>query len=141
MHENQYKHKCEHCEMGFSEKESLKVHLFKKHAIKDLGLKFTCTVEGCGRVFCKGKFLEYHMAQHEGRPQFTCEECGKQFYDKRRFSQHRYIMHESRRREKVKCDICGAEFGCRDYLLRHKRTVHKIIPVKRQEKTFVAIIK
>lgn len=137
MHEDKYKFRCNQCGRGFAEEEPLKVHSFKKHGIGRVeDLRWRCEVEGCGRIFLRRHRYSKHMSMHydEGKgPQFTCEECGKQFWEKYSLTYHKKGIHESKEKnEKFTCEVCGAEFGFKDYLVRHKRVVHKIFPQRRK---------
>ncbi len=128
VHENTLKTPCEHCGLGIDvgNKERMNIHLWKVHQRRDVPLRWKCEVEGCGRICYTGRQLELHMTRHRGTPQFCCEECGKEFYNKHHLKEHVMAMHESRRGgEKVKCEICGMEFSYWKYMIRHRRTVHE----------------
>ena len=83
-----------------------------------------------GKVFRNKRNLKRHQDTiHEGRRDYQCEHCGKEFAWKQAYQNHVQVVHEGktpRVREKDKmCPQCGRGFACNDHLTRHIEHVHE----------------
>ena len=105
------KNQCTICGKLFYQPCKLKEHMEKAHLkskiheCKDCGAKF--------ETF--GKY-HYHMANFHSKEQFICEECGKNFPNKLRLTEH---MTSHLDRTHV-CEDCGLSFKTEKALQQHK---------------------
>ena len=59
----------------------------------------------------------YSFPVHEGRKDYKCENCGKEFAHLGSLNQHIKLVHEGRK-DKV-CNICGKKMGTTSQLKEH----------------------
>ncbi len=73
------KHKCHHCPKSFSKHCNLSSHELAHSSDRP----HSCSIPGCGRSFKRAKALTAHVrrahAQAGGRPEYLCQDCGKNF--------------------------------------------------------------
>ena len=146
---------CPTCGHLFSSKQSLSEHMLRKHKLKldetvdeecrcDICNKtyirlcylkrhieshgfgkgrFEC--DHCGKIFCRGQTLRYHMNTHTDERPCVCETCGKRFREPSTLFVHKLIHIGD---ENKKCCICHKRFATAASLETHQR-LH--IPDKR----------
>ena len=77
---------------------------------------------------CKAIFDNYNLKRHlrnvhEGKIDYKCVHCGKEYVDKKGLSTHIKSSHDNVRDEQ--CNQCGKLFFTKDVLNRHIRNIHK----------------
>ena len=70
---------CAHCDEKFRHKGKLKHHLLSHTESRDM---FKCEWEGCGRLYCEKRNLDFHIRTFHKGNKFTCAVCEKQFATK-----------------------------------------------------------
>ena len=76
------RHKCPHCEAGFSTGSKLERHLVTHKETKE----FKCPT--CSREFLVEKNLLVHQKVHLGKRDHACGDCGKQYYTRSGLASH-----------------------------------------------------
>ena len=64
----------------------------------------------------------YYFSDHEGKRDYLCNICGKDFGKKQKLIQHRYVVHEAKKTHK--CKECNKSFYTRGSLEKHHSNVH-----------------
>ncbi|XP_039448831.1 transcription factor grauzone-like [Culex pipiens pallens] len=107
---------CEHCGKALTSEKSLKSHVERKHAVKDV----FCDI--CNKPFSKST-LEAHKRVVHTLPSLMCTKCPKMF--RSNFALNRHLdEHEDKVKERVKCSICGVTFKHKYILTKHIDSVH-----------------
>lgn len=117
-HTGKKPHKCNQCEMAFSDPASLKCHALKHLESRN----YVCQI--CDKKFFTDKFLEIHMRIHKERD-FKCEYCEKGFY--RRTELQIHVRNHTGERP-FACDKCPKKFAKKSYLNQHYWTHAKRKP-------------
>ena len=132
MHLHKTPHKCNLCNMYFSEATTLRRHMPRHDVAAE---KFKCTVkvkdkEGneheCGKEFISQSKLVDHQVVHKSATPFMFTHCKKKSF-KRQKGQlaHEKICEDNPNKEDlVKCRLCPKEFKERKSMLRHFRGAH-----------------
>ena len=67
--------------------------------------------------------LKRHVRQkHEGKRDYKCEHCGKEYFEKRRLDGHIKREHDNVRDEQ--CNQCGKLFVTKEVLNKHIKYTH-----------------
>ena len=98
-HLNLYRCEAKNCDKTFIEKANLKRH-YKLHfpTVK----KYKCTYPGCNKSYTATNNLTIHYRIHIGSKPYTCQKCGKGFFDKANYNYH-YAKHINTNRENLSC--------------------------------------
>lgn len=84
---------------------------------------FVCSVENCGKSYCKASHLKAHMRRHSGQKPFVCDFDGCKW----RFSRSDELARHKRSHTGYKpfvCDLCDKAFSRSDHLNKHAK-VHR----------------
>ncbi|XP_055683964.1 gastrula zinc finger protein xFG20-1-like [Lutzomyia longipalpis] len=102
--------KCSNCGNRFTKKTTMEHHEYMCKNRKKTSLK-------C--VFCRRKSKKkiYKKKQHESRPTYTCEACGKSFIIKRSLEVH---LNPQFTTPRYVCSICNEKFQNECLLKQHK---------------------
>ncbi|XP_062716753.1 zinc finger protein 708-like [Aedes albopictus] len=107
---------CEHCGKALTSEKSLKSHMERKHAAKDV----TCDI--CNKPFSRSTLESHRRVVHESAS-YMCTHCPRMFKSKFSLNRHQE-EHEDKVRERVKCQICGVTFKHKYILTKHIDSVH-----------------
>ena len=78
--------------------------------------------EKCGTTIDK-TYLQRHLRiVHEGKRDYKCEHCGKEYADKKGLSTHIKSSHDNVRDEQ--CNQCGKLFFTKEVLRQHIKNIH-----------------
>lgn len=135
-------YECETCKLSFTFKSELSLHRnkhkktkceicnalirtdnFRKHLMLHNAAPMNCKL--CGATCKNIESLRGHIYyQHKMQPDtYVCEECGKKFRTKYKFSLHKKKEHTGLRA--FKCETCGKGFFTKGNLMTHDRMTHK----------------
>ncbi|XP_014243717.1 zinc finger protein 664-like [Cimex lectularius] len=136
--------KCASCNKVFTSKISIRLHMLKRHRVKNLytcelcGIRLDTSPELCNhinsehksiddRYYCRKcdynttNYAEISSHTHENH---TCKDCGRSFKTVDKFENHKLSHSKEKKLEKnFTCDTCGKRFafGCllRDHINLH----------------------
>ena len=122
------RHKCEICELKFSNISKKLIHMASDHDIKK---SIKCII--CGRKFSTNRNLNRHIKSiHAGKKRKSeksttlqkniCDVCGRSYVDKRDLTSHIASVHEGKK--SFICEKCGAGFAAKKSLQKHIISVH-----------------
>eukprot|EP00124_Ichthyophonus_hoferi_P003693 Ihof_evm3s337 gene=Ihof_evmTU3s337 len=96
--------------------------------------KYTCSYEGCFKVFTRPCRLEEHQFTHRNERPFPCEypDCHHTFTRKCHLQRH-MRQHTGDRRYKCTVEGCEAAYVVSHHLKRHLRQHNKTLPFKCEE--------
>lgn len=124
---------CEECGSDYSSKQTLNLHISKKHAPVDTGTEVVCS--HCQEQFINSDHLMTHMASvHPEEIQvpnfslFICGYCEKEFPTKIGLRTHIKLHSEVKPSPKFVCETCGKEFLALSKLKKHSLTHSGIKP-------------
>lgn len=118
IHKNKHrKTKCEICNAV------IRTDNFRKHIMLHNAAPMNCKL--CGATCKNIESLRGHTYyQHKMKADnYVCEECGKKFRTKYKFSLHKRKEHTGLRA--FKCETCGKGFFTKGNLMTHDRMTHK----------------
>ena len=103
------------------------------------GLKIQCAT--CNKFVAPSYMYQHHQRNHDERKTIhTCNQCGKQFHEKRRLENHRQTLHgyqillegdtDKVPVRNVMCDVCDAMFFTADGLQQHMTRQHREDPIR-----------
>lgn len=118
LHKNKHrKTKCEICNAV------IRTDNFRKHLMLHNAAPMNCKL--CGATCKNIESLRGHIYyQHKMKADtYVCEECGKKFRTKYKFSLHKRKEHTGLRA--FKCETCGKGFFTKGNLMTHDRMTHK----------------
>lgn len=81
---------CDLCEMRFSLRISLKMHIMKIHR-EEKSRPFVCEI--CQKGFPVKSNLEEHLLIHSGEKKYECDICRKKFHEKSTLLHHIRVVH------------------------------------------------
>ncbi|XP_062550708.1 zinc finger protein 236-like isoform X2 [Armigeres subalbatus] len=94
VHTQEKPFKCSHCDMSFSQKVNLEVHLGKKHNVHVRSAQpklFIC--EYCTKSFDRPSTLQIHVRTHTKERPFCCRDCPKSFTSNSALATHIKANH------------------------------------------------
>ena len=122
-HKKLKNHVCHHCGISYSEKRSLKKHLFLKHNEGDPIKTYKCSK--CEKVYKHSKQLKEHIIRaHERIVIHPCDRCTYTSYIKSDLHAHIRNIHEGHKPNK--CELCGTAYLYKRDLIKHKERNHQI---------------
>ena len=106
---------CEICEVCFTTKRSLKLHIASVH-----GKQKPYNCELCNTKFTQQGSLKAHIESvHEGKKPFQCDYCGFRTSAKQKLTVHIEGTHEGK---KHYCSYCDKNYTQRGTLVSHMRS-------------------
>ena len=78
--------------------------------------------EKCGTTMDKSYLPKHIRNVHEGKKDHKCQNCGKEYTDRKNLSCHIKRAHDNVRDEQ--CNQCGKLFFTKEVLNRHIRNIH-----------------
>lgn len=87
----------------------------------DENVVYRCCV--CQKAYPNGEEIVTHMLRHKEYKPFSCNECGKSFFDKYKLRQH-LNTHDPNVPKNFICEFCQRAFAAQDYLNCHIRRKH-----------------
>lgn len=112
-------YECDICHKKFKNVNSVKQH--RQLHDKPSALIHTVSCGICGKSY-KGKAgLNAHMLIHS-TPQFNCDICNMEFYDKQRYQYH--IMSKHLKQKNFQCNECSKSYFKKSDLKRHVLAAH-----------------
>lgn len=96
-----------------------------EQAVSQCTAEMTWTCSACGLTFSSKNRLKLHMKGHLGQLDYSCEMCGKKFWNSVDLEGHISAKHTN---IKVHvCPLCGKSFSYRKTLARHMKNDHKTL--------------
>lgn len=114
-HKNLFTCTYERCNKCFREIINLKKH-FKSHFTKQK--IHCCPYPGCNKKFTESYNLTIHYRHHTGDKPYSCEICGKRFFDRTNYKYHINVKH-------IKVDV-------KDTICQHKGCNRKSKTIKQK---------
>jgi hypothetical protein len=151
-HHLKRKQKCILCSKSFHRSTYLLIHLRNKHAndFFDCEYNVNCTKvfkteeerksyflnvqKSCPKlakcIYCKKMYfdLSCHMQHHHSLEAIKCKYCATYFFSEEDREKHQLEVHESDKKEKSQCSICGKFFSSTS-IYGHMRRIHDIDPI------------
>ncbi|XP_031628730.1 zinc finger protein 813-like [Contarinia nasturtii] len=87
-HTGEKPYACEHCPKRYKQKSHLDQHIGTH-----LGVKYTCEINGCNKVYSKRWSLKVHMFTHSQVKPHQCTECAAEFTRRDKFKIHLKSVH------------------------------------------------
>lgn len=106
-------HKCNFCQLKFTNMEKLQGHTSKDHATT------TCRCMFCFETFDTMAKVDEHIYTTHDIKGYNCAECGESFPTNKALKEHKYENHPS-----FPCNICKLSFTSRSRLNIHKAAMH-----------------
>ena len=103
---------CEFCTFKTPHPHNLRQHLGSQHGI---GLPHSC--DQCDQRFFQLSFLKNHIRQEHDKIAYVCQDCGKEFKEKRNLNFHQKSVHMNLHR--FKCALCHGKFKTKTTIRRH----------------------
>ncbi|KAJ8956848.1 hypothetical protein NQ318_014262 [Aromia moschata] len=133
------KYPCSKCEMSFSLKVDLKVHMMTHP--KDL--VYVCNV--CNKGFAEARILKRHLKIHLEQKPHQCDQCDMSFAESSNLSKHKKKHTGELRNIKGKphlCSVCGRAFKWASSLSKHMKyhTGHKLLSCDYCGKQYVEMV-
>lgn len=110
-------HICNHCEMRFYDKETLKQHFIRIHLPKE-SRQFKCDFEGCRYSAVFRHQLQEHQKVHKDEKPFQCDQCDYSAKTKWTLKKH-YRKHTQEK--PFKCKFCPYSCTLSSNMRRHLR--------------------
>jgi uncharacterized Zn-finger protein len=112
------KYICNICNKQFLSISALKLH---QRFVHEHQLIFTCTYNGCGKIFRNKYRLETHLRKHQGIKLFKCEICEKSFSENGTLLTH-YVIHSNYK--PFSCEFCSYKCKTNPQLKHHYLKEH-----------------
>lgn len=122
VHESAPKYSCDLCGKLFSLKYRYRRHLNVVHGKVD-NPRYTCSFEGCGKLFMDKYLLDLHESGHKP-PELKCDICGKMYRLSKHLNRHRKTHDNTRREKRFPCLICTRAYVWPEDLKRHMKVKH-----------------
>ena len=108
---------CKFCNLKYSSKPVLRLHIARKHTES----KLTTKCHLCTKTFSDHTGLKYHMSSiHQGN-RFKCDKCEKDFASKLIRLRHVRSIHDGIR---YPCKLCDKIFKSDSQMIHHKKAAH-----------------
>lgn len=121
---------CEICLKVLSNVKYLKEHMILQHLNN---APYVCDKKGCNKKFTDWSLMEKHQKKHEGKFEFKCTYCSKDFVQRKTLNQHLKKSHQISQEEIDKiqkanetCSECGLVFKNSQKLSEHKAILHQM---------------
>ena len=122
MHNKSHKEKnifsCNKCDKQFMQEKNLQKH-FKVHCF--LVKKYICPYPGCGKKFTALYNQKIHYRVHTGERPYTCDVCGKDYYDRANYKYHIKTAHKIKDKNEVVCTHGGL---CHEFKSKKQKVMH-----------------
>ena len=104
IHSKEKLFSCNKCPKQFMQEKNLQKH-FKVHCF--LVKRYICPYPGCGKKFTALYNQKIHYRIHTGERPYTCDECGKNYYDRANYKYHIKTAHKIKNKNEVICSHGG----------------------------------
>ena len=118
FHKENSIYSCNKCNKKFMQEKNLQKH-FKVHCF--LVKKYICPYPGCGKKFTALYNQKIHYRVHTGERPYTCEICGKDYYDRANYKYHAKTAHKIEDKNEVVCSHGGL---CHEFKSKKQKVMH-----------------
>jgi len=124
---------CSKCDKKFMEEKNLQKH-FKVHCF--LVKRYVCPFPGCGKKFTALYNQKIHYRIHTGERPYTCDVCGKNYYDRANYKYHIKTAHKIKDKNEIICNHGGI---CHEFKSKKQKIMHhnKLEKECRLEKNYI----
>ena len=124
---------CNKCNKQFMQEKNLQKH-FKVHCF--LVKRYICPFPGCGKKFTALYNQKIHYRIHTGERPYTCDICGKNYYDRANYKYHAKTAHKVKDKNDIICFHGGL---CPEFKSKKQKIMHhnKLEKECRLEKNFI----
>ena len=120
--DEEFKSRCDICDIVFKEPKKLKDHIEVVHE----SMRLTCNYCNDDKMFAGKRSLQLHIAgMHKDRNEIKCHNCEKTFPRKNALQRHIRDVHENKCEKE--CHICNKTFKRPYRLTEHLATVHNFV--------------
>jgi len=118
FHKENSIYSCNKCNKKFMQEKNLQKH-FKVHCF--LVKKYICPYPGCGKKFTALYNQKIHYRVHTGERPYTCDICGKDYYDRANYKYHVKTAHKIKDKNEVVCSHGGI---CHEFKSKKQKVMH-----------------
>lgn len=112
-------YQCDQCPSTFVSSVELRSHTRTHIPMEQRKKDYICPV--CGMGLSSPYAVAKHMKKHDGpQPRFVCEECGKDYAEKKGLQAHKSLEHLQIKPHKCPFEGCGKSFPLPSILRKHQ---------------------